>query len=526
MRVIPLLIIASVILFATLLVSAGEVWPDLAVGEYDVGFRVQHEYDYSRSFKKKYDIDGNRTDHKIARPIQISIWYPAQKNQGEQYVTNAEYFDTRATEADYGQPTGEELRNLRNEHIQILLMEWRVEEGDRDKVRERVQSYFMADSRAVRGAEPIEKQFPLILFLPGYNGEPSSYTSMIEFIVSHGYVVAAIPNMGMYTRWLKNESSSLDTQARDLEFVMSKLRDLPYVNPNRVGTVGMSWGGMSNVLFAQRNHNVDAVVTLDGAISMVEEVKLIEAVPGYSHKSFNKAYLQLMQDENSKQFRERNLVFFDELTYSDAYMFQFADVLHESFASEIARKRNLSEKSETKVAYVEEFSRMLDIYVVKFLDAYLNDDGEAIQWLQAKAVLDNAPGNMIVRAEHKPAVFEPPSSDEFVQFLEDNGVDEATRLFRKCRETEPDIVLFRDWQIGPLYMEAMRTGQYEGAVAICDLWYSADRQAVGPLFSKGRALAKMEDRSEAKSCYEKILELEADQKTKDAARKLISELEL
>ena len=54
----------------------------LTPGPYAVGHAVRHEYDYSRTFKKPYDYFGERTPGEIARPIQITIWYPAGKDDG------------------------------------------------------------------------------------------------------------------------------------------------------------------------------------------------------------------------------------------------------------------------------------------------------------------------------------------------------------------------------------------------------------------------------------------------------------
>jgi len=53
---------------------------NLEPGQYAVGFKTVSQYDYSRSFSK-HDAEGNLVNESGARPIQTSIWYPAEKQE-------------------------------------------------------------------------------------------------------------------------------------------------------------------------------------------------------------------------------------------------------------------------------------------------------------------------------------------------------------------------------------------------------------------------------------------------------------
>src|SRR5215212_6691649 len=56
------------------------LWGGLKPGPYAVGFRVLWKYDYSRTWKPEVDYKGNPLSGEAARPVRISVWYPAQKS--------------------------------------------------------------------------------------------------------------------------------------------------------------------------------------------------------------------------------------------------------------------------------------------------------------------------------------------------------------------------------------------------------------------------------------------------------------
>lgn len=89
------------------------IWPEAEPGPYEVGYRVLHEYDPTRTFKPKFDYFGRPTEGSIARPIQISVWYPAAAARGLKRMRLEDYYFAAATETDFAPPTTERLTILR-----------------------------------------------------------------------------------------------------------------------------------------------------------------------------------------------------------------------------------------------------------------------------------------------------------------------------------------------------------------------------------------------------------------------------
>ncbi len=503
---------------------AQQVWPGLQPGPYAVGYTVKHEYDYSRTFREKFDYFGEPVEGETARPIQISIWYPGADPRGGETLRLRAYYDATATETDFTRPDQETLDAALARFQRILTMEWGVAEEDRPSVLARVDSVFSQEAFARAGAPPADGPFPLVLHLPGYNASPLHHYPLFEYLASHGYVVMAVPNMGAHSRTIDNEGMSMDVQARDLEFAYSQARNLAFVDTRRVATTGMSWGGMSNVLFASRNSYVDVVVTFDGAITMPAELDLLERVPGFELGSLRAAYLQFLVSPDQAVFRPKDLRFWNALRYSDALMLQFNGVTHDDFAPGNLRLRLLTEPSPERVAYLEDFTRTLQRYTLAFLDAHLKGNPGAAGFVSSSPAANGVQAGMVALSASKDAVRPPPTRQEFGEILVSRGPDVAEEVYREVKETHPELQLITSSLMGPLFMEAFQSGDLDLALAICRLWALGMPEDVGALFSIARVHRARGETEEAIQAYRKIVEMAPDHPAAANAQAAIEEL--
>lgn len=85
--------------------SQNKITKYLTYGEYSIGYKVIHTYDYSRSFFPKYDYYGKRTKYPIGRPIQISIWYPSPKGKELNNLQYQDYIGFTSSEINFDKNT-------------------------------------------------------------------------------------------------------------------------------------------------------------------------------------------------------------------------------------------------------------------------------------------------------------------------------------------------------------------------------------------------------------------------------------
>lgn len=102
-----------------------------------------------------------------------------------------------------------------------------------------------------------------------FNRAPDN-TILAEYLASHGYVVATVPqlNPGLWTYDFHSDPVSVENQVRDLEAALGALGTEPGVDRTHVTAMGYSTGGDVALLLADRNPLIDAVIGLDASWSL------------------------------------------------------------------------------------------------------------------------------------------------------------------------------------------------------------------------------------------------------------------
>lgn len=174
------------------------------------------------------------------RTLPVEIWYPA----GEDHAG----------------------RDLEPEHQDAFM----VMEG-------------LPESRqaALRGVEPAEGSYPLILFSHGFAGHRRQSTTLCTHWASHGYVVAAPDHAGNTTPDILDADLGEDgltpeeelalvrqfaeDRPRDVVFVLNSLFEERWgdlIDPDRIGMSGHSFGGWTTLMVTQREPRIDAALPM------------------------------------------------------------------------------------------------------------------------------------------------------------------------------------------------------------------------------------------------------------------------
>lgn len=122
-------------------------------GNYSIGVREIHLVDYEREEKL--------TEENDSREMMLYLWYPTEATEGKIY-----------------------------EYMGAETFRWLLKQSNLFWIPKNGYEYVKTHSFV--GAEIANGVFPLVIFSHGYRGYPSMYTSMIEEVVSHGFVVAGI----------------------------------------------------------------------------------------------------------------------------------------------------------------------------------------------------------------------------------------------------------------------------------------------------------------------------------------------
>jgi dienelactone hydrolase len=245
-------------------------------GPFGVGRTAYEWTDASRS-------ESHSPDPQVHRDLMVYLWYPSPRKEVE---TKGEYLP------------GARQMNAKPE-VQSSM------KGDFETVWPLVVSGSIT-SHAINNA-PVAKTsapFPLVIFSHGNGGTSFGYTSLIEDLVSHGYVVAAVehtytatavvfpdgrivtayrdPVAGRspaeaFQQMMKEAGLQINTGAADLIFVMNILSQLNNKNEpdfplsgrldlTHVAAMGHSSGGANAALACELSERFKACLSLEGQL--------------------------------------------------------------------------------------------------------------------------------------------------------------------------------------------------------------------------------------------------------------------
>ncbi|MDC7997881.1 dienelactone hydrolase family protein [Gilvibacter sediminis] len=334
---------------------------NLDYGPYEVGYRYTQLIDNSRS----YNVKGNWTTATIARPIPLSIWFPAQSTSASAPMKVMDYMRVLKLEEEW-------------EYLpDSLILNWFYYAPNAQN-----KAHLLEEVKAVKDQAVCKGKYPVVVYAPSYGAASTENFALCEYLASYGYVVIASPSRGAYNRSFTGGTLlDLETQARDIEFIIDALDDFSFVDTSRIATMGFSFGGISNVLACIRNKKIKANVSLDGSVKY--QFKTLAASPFYRQNEFAIPFIHFSQKDIPVAVLEQDGIdpalntdfeFYDRLGKAPAYQLKMLDLTHGNFSSFGVLFANRDQRQDTSDQLIMESYNILCEYSRHFLDAFLKVD--------------------------------------------------------------------------------------------------------------------------------------------------------
>ena len=477
------------------------LWGDLKPGPYSVGFQSLNRYDYSRTFKTKSGYDGKLRQAERARPLQVSIWYPAKKINNGPYMMYEEYVYLAGKEEGAGALTEAEKLESKRRYMAHPVFE--------AVSQDKLNGLMKMKTAAIKDASPLAGRFPLIIFGQGLDYEsPAAHSILCEYLASHGYVVAATPYLGSPLRESPHDLIGLEAEVRDMEYLIAYLHDFPNVDRNRLGVAGFDFGGMAALLLQMRNTDVDAVVSLDSGIMFQHNTKLLKQSPYYNPANVRVPLMQVTasQADIARNGLVEDLGLFESAKYSNTYLLRLKGMRHEDFTSygmisnAVLRADDPAQRSR-KIGY-----EVACRYVLNFFNAYLRKDRQSLAFLRSRPEKNGVPPDFLT-VETKEAVKAPPTEQQFMSIILEEGTGRAAQVYREIRSSDPGYLLFKEENLNNLGYQFLRDKRVKEALEIFRLNVEAYPQSWNAYDSLGEAFMVDGDKELAIQNYKKSLEL-------------------
>lgn len=400
---------------------------DLKNGTYTVGFTHYTAIDSTRSYIAKPDINATPS----FRPIPVSIWYPSTidtKNRQPLSVLN--YMEILKEE--------EEWEHLPN----YFLLDWFYYKNTPEN-----QQHLTELTTAFKDIPVAEGDFPVILYASGFEFSSIENFALCELLASHGYMVIASPSRGSVSKRFKKPERAIETQARDLEFLIKEISDFPSADMNSVGTMGFSFGGISNVLLQMRNPIIKANLSLDGTIRYNPD--LLKSTAFYDMKKATIPFMHLaqkeipatvMKEENMPNSLNTDFTFYDELTESDAYKIRLHNLSHSYFSTlgVLFAERDLKQdKSDQKIMASY---KIATTYSLHFMNAYLKKDQNSLDFI-SNTPQENNISETLISIESKKTKEQSVDFYTFLNIAKQQGYKNLFTLYKDLKRKHPSLAI-------------------------------------------------------------------------------------
>lgn len=402
------------------------LWGDLRPGPYAVGFRVFYRLDSSRTWLANPDSVAGE----FARPVRVSMWYPASSRSSGQPLRYRDYVRFPAPSSYFAK--------LNDMLASRDTMSWK---SAFKGVENRYPELLDLPVFARRDAAPATGTFPLVLYSEGWNSSSQNDNSVLaEFLASNGYVVASVPQVGTSAGLLTLGVNPVDleTQMRDIEVAMVVAQSQSFVDRRKLAAMGWSMGGVVSLWLAGRNPNIDAVVGLDASFGAAQWAPMVLGSPYFEIRKIRAPLLSL-QSGNPKFTSGQDARVVDSLHFAEHYTARVGRITHGDFSdfAMVARlfpvhleERSATDASAGHVAIART--------VLAFLDATLKGRSTALSTM----VGNPSPGDSLIRLAHVPAANIPDES-EWVAMLATNGFERALERLRQLQRTFPSLEIIR-----------------------------------------------------------------------------------
>lgn len=218
---------------------------------YDAGYQNLMLTDSSRTYKP----GTMSTDRLHYRPLEIDLWYPATLASPQPPMEYGQLLRLLQERSNRFQ-NDTVFTNITPDLVASLCAGLNITD---------TAAFTHLSTKSYENAAPVRQHFHLIIYMCSFNGMSFENIHLLENLASHGYIVASITSVGRYPGNMSTDPADLWEQVRDGLFAIDQLKKAANVDPNKIGLIGYSWGGLAATILSMNTNDATALLSLDGS---------------------------------------------------------------------------------------------------------------------------------------------------------------------------------------------------------------------------------------------------------------------
>lgn len=220
------------------------------------------------------------------RPVSVLIFYPATK--GSAGVHEATLSELGELASSKESPLRDDLHSRNRDLFDYTVKKYQL--GDPAIARQRLEAY---RNNVWVKAPSAHGHHPVVVYAGGANFMVQENVVLWRALAEAGYIVAAVPTVGVWETDFSADDAGLEALTRDMEVALAHVRLRPDIDPNRIAAIGFSYGGAAAVLLAMRHPEVRAVVGYDASFISKKYSQPLMRSPGFDAKLLKQPLLDI-----------------------------------------------------------------------------------------------------------------------------------------------------------------------------------------------------------------------------------------
>lgn len=352
------------------------LYPGLEKGKYDIGYKTMIDYDYSRTYNLSYPADTVSQKHD-PRPIITNIWYPAMKAAKDKPMLYGDYIKVQTQDLTLKNFI-KRIEEYNAENSKFYSFYERELNADQQK---KYTAQLNLPIDVVRDAVPLTGKFPLVIYHAGLGGTLNDNTILCEYLASHGFVVVSGAFQGNDYKDVDLDWD-LERSRKDLDFMLNKIKNLPFIDFAKVAAIGHSYGAQAVLAYRTEDFSpVSCLIIIDTTMdysydAMPDDFEDLTRVLYAKIKNLNVPML-VFANPNAR-FRV-----VDSLKYSDR-IYATVDLEHNDFTSltALAKRNDLMRRDNPDTVWAK-YATVVN-YCLNYLNYNINNDNSAKQFVLSK----------------------------------------------------------------------------------------------------------------------------------------------
>jgi hypothetical protein len=269
--------------------------------KYHVGYKTIHTMDTSRQYKP----GTNATQELYYRPVDIDIWYPAEKAVTDSCMIYKDFLSLFVNRPKYYRDT--------------IAAEGAIHEMakafcDMNKCSD-TSRLLHFKTGSFKNVKPAIGKFPLVVYLASYGSNSFENFTLFEELTRQGFVVVSIHSIGRFPGEMTMKYEDVMQQVYDAVFSLKILSKAQNINFSKIGIMGYSWGGMAGSILAGKVTNAACLISLDGSefhhygFAKDEDADFDGITHSQDFKNITIPYLRLEQSPPSSNTAKKDSVY-------------------------------------------------------------------------------------------------------------------------------------------------------------------------------------------------------------------------